>query len=100
MLATAMNILKLIPLIIAACLISGCGGTMITRQNYNGCSIIGGYPYKAVVYDVSEMGFLGYCCLPFDLVIDTVGLPFDLIAWPFGLNRPYPPYEYKEAPRR
>ena len=75
--------------------ISGCAGTAITRQNTQDKSVVGGYPYKAVVYDVAEMGFFGICCIPLDFIIDTICLPIDLVTWPFGCERPYPPYEYK-----
>jgi len=85
----------IITIFIIAFLVSGCAGTAITRQNNFGGHVVGGYPFKAIVYDVSEMGLLGYVSLPVDFVVDVVGFPFDMVAWCFGYVRPYPPYEYK-----
>jgi uncharacterized protein YceK len=88
-----------IPFCIALFLTSGCGGTLYTRGKANGY-VFGKPVYAAVAedYDVTVNGveFLGgffhYNMIkpfsfPLDFVLDTLFLPFDLIAWGFGYDK-------------
>jgi len=96
--------------LLLAAVLPGCG-TLFgrTRADY-----IGAYPGQAIVFDVwamsslfqgkdperphddlerrreGEMNFVGgLLSLPFDVVIDVVLLPADLIGWLFGLEKDF-----------
>ena len=69
--------------------LSGCVGTTATRRRVEDCTPLGGYPYKAVVYDIGELGLFAIVTLPFDFVCDSIALPMDLIAWGMGYHRSY-----------
>ncbi len=103
------------PLLLLACvvLLSGCTGTMLTRSSrpmdhadpapHN---MFGGYPFQAVVVDYQIESasqndgntYEVFAALAVDLVVDTVLLPIDLIAWAFGchkrslISKPYSNY--------
>lgn len=91
--------MKYLFLVFSLFLCSGCG-TLFTRCGDNG-NVIGKYPYSAVGKDIdmiasveSGVGYTilliapsGLISLPIDIVVDTVLLPADLIAWPFGLSK-------------
>ena len=86
-------------IVLSSCLVMpGCLGTYLSRTGGNGC---GKYPYLAIVYDVevplhvmdqpheswgskTAAVIFGILSVPFDLALDTVLLPLDLIAWPLG----------------
>lgn len=85
-----------------ACLsMSGCVGTILSRtpDGNENVSFLGAYPYAGVVIDfrlasLTRSGQLGdfsgplpLISIPLDIVIDTVLLPGDLIAWPFGYRK-------------
>ena len=81
----------------------GCG-TVFTRASPD---LFGAYPLQAVVFDlafISKVGegsqefmgmspnggwffVTGVVSLPFDLAIDLVALPVDLVAWTLGATR-------------
>ena len=77
--------------------LSGCVGTIITRADGEGSNIIGAYPYQAVYSDCVvvanprdggwRFSVFGVLSVPLDIVIDSVMLPFDLVAWPMGLHK-------------
>ena len=86
-----MYIARLLVLVFCLVFISGCLGTISTRDKGN---FAGGYPYQAVAFDgycVAEArGNLapgGLVSMPLDLVVDTVLLPIDLLLWPFGFKK-------------
>ena len=85
---------KLLSCVIASFMLSGCLGTFSSRD----CDVVGKYPGMAIAEDFRVMGTPGpygtgwlaviaLISLPVDIVVDTVLLPVDLIAWPFGLKR-------------
>ena len=70
-------------------LLSGCG-TVGTRLGHTS---FGAYPYQAIATDVEavaeadvpgEIRILAFLSFPFDLVLDTLLLPPDLILWAAG----------------
>lgn len=87
-------------LLLAALCLSGCG-TLITRTTMAmpGGDFAGAYPFQAVAVDVDGMfhqksGLLEECCkimafmsIPFDLAIDLVLSPIDLLLWPMGFTK-------------
>jgi uncharacterized protein YceK len=82
--------MRLGPLIVCALSSSGCLGTLGTRST----KAIGAYPYEAVYSDVRDPWREGpsaipfdMLSLPFDIVVDTVLLPFDSIGWCFGQRK-------------
>ncbi len=88
---------KKITLFVTVLLFTSCIGTISTRT---GGDHIGRYPYQALYIDFYEMPQelihkdenlaivpLFIFSFPFDLVIDTVLLPADLITWPFGYEK-------------
>ena len=80
-------------------ILQSCMGTGFTRLQDG--SFAGKYPYSAVGADavmVKEAfgrpvdhggGFalVGIISFPLDIVLDTILLPVDLIAWPFGFEK-------------
>ena len=90
--------------VIALCTLSltGCAGTMMTRshepmENASTAphSMFGGYPFQAVVVDFQIESrsnnegniYEAFGSLATDLVVDTVLLPIDLVAWLFGCHK-------------
>jgi len=79
------------------CLNSGCVGTVFSRMPSSPMeSPFGRYPGDAVVLDVKFMSegddkyhsaLVGALSIIPDIIIDTVLLPIDLIAWPFGFKK-------------
>ena len=82
-------------------ILPGCIGTYGTRMLSDpvekNASFVGGYPFMAVAVDCSVIGGSSTGCgnifksacflsLPFDLVVDAVLSPIDLIMWPFGFR--------------
>ena len=75
--------------------LSGCAGTLVTRYWSHSGSSVGAYPYQAVAYDFKEAHddfdfnsvLVLLCFLPLDVTVDTILLPVDLIAWPFGKKK-------------
>jgi uncharacterized protein YceK len=80
----------------------GCAfGTAVTRMNIDKLNtpLFGKYPYAAVVGDLKIVptigshhegdffGGLALISIPLDFVIDTLLLPIDLVAWPFGFKK-------------
>ena len=79
---------------------SGCGGTLHTRTNLDGTFL--GKPFYAAVVDDFRVTFYGVdhglqwlrgynmikpFSFPMDFILDTVFLPFDLIAWSMGYDK-------------
>ena len=77
-------------------------GTLVTRLGDG--PVFGAYPFEAVVLDVGLVGgafgaekntqsradgeaWMGLVSLPFDLVLDAVLTPVDLVAWAFGVRK-------------
>lgn len=68
--------------------ISGCG-TVMSR---GGDNFFGAYPYQSTATDVGMCGSTetigaGLPSIPFDLILDTVFLPFDLGFWASGQHK-------------
>jgi uncharacterized protein YceK len=78
---------------------AGCG-TFVTRT---GQTTVGAYPYQAVYVDFTlfwpdvfrddnwEVNAVNTTTIivstPIDICLDTIGLPFDLVAWGCGYNK-------------
>ena len=82
--------LSIFAISIVVYLTTGCG-TISTRMGDNQ---FGSPPYGAVVYDAKVIAErqpiakgLAVLNIPFDLILDTVGLPIDLIFWAFGQEK-------------
>lgn len=88
--------------LLAAVLLSGCTGTMLTRTDAEmplaatgSYDAVGGYPFQAVAVDYrleERSGGEGdsynvFLSLAVDLVVDVVLLPVDLVAWAFGCEK-------------
>ena len=82
-------------LTLALCYIvcSGCAGTVFTRMTN---SPFGQYPGEAVYLDAKfiispdlkhDSPLVGLLSIIPDLVIDTLLMPIDFVAWPFGYKR-------------
>jgi uncharacterized protein YceK len=78
----------------ASTALSGCG---TAGSRFHG-AVVGGLPFQAVAFDVlaaSATGapdagvrwLQGLVSLPFDLVIDAVLMPADVVAWIFGVHK-------------
>lgn len=81
---------KLLMSLNAALLLTGCG-TICTRYP-GGSDGVGARPYEAVVQDAVicksvEGCAMGILSMPVDIALDTVLLPVDLIAWPYGCKK-------------
>lgn len=92
--------------LLALALLSTSCGTVLTRTRGD---VFGYYPYEALVADARLIGYgLGFdieiqghgdrmtaddgiggglISLPIDLVLDTIALPIDLVAWAFGCDK-------------
>ena len=82
------KILTVVTLGIIIVVTSGCG-TVMTR---GGDNFFGAPLYQATVADVGMCGSTetigaGLPSFPFDLVLDTVFLPFDLVFWATGQHK-------------
>lgn len=85
---------------LATCL-NGCFGTYATRFMANDrskdTSWVGKYPYQSIASDFNTAAhprhggavitMISIVSIPFDLVVDTILLPVDLILWPMGLKK-------------
>lgn len=89
--------------VLSLALLSTSCGTVLTRTRGD---VFGYYPYEALVADAKLIGYslgfdiaiegtlnrtpaddgltAGLLSLPLDLVLDTIALPIDLVAWAFG----------------
>ena len=77
---------------LALCASSGACGTAISRDRDGDGTVFGAYPFEAVAIDVEIMGMQGFllcglASLPFDLVVDVVASPIDLVAWVCGADK-------------
>ncbi len=76
--------MKRIGILLIVLTLTGCG-TVVSRT---GSKSFGAYPYQAVATDVAvvavekpEVKVLAFFSIPFDLILDTLFLPPDLIFW-------------------
>jgi hypothetical protein len=101
-----MKIAKYIVMVLIIFSLFGCMGTLTTRvykHNDVEPDFVGAYPFSGLANDVKHVikgngenhvpvpdGFtrmVSFLSIPFDIVVDAILLPADLIAWPFGLKK-------------
>jgi uncharacterized protein YceK len=79
-------------IVFAALLLSTTGcGTVMYR---GGDNFFGAYPYQCTVLDAAMCGSTetvgaGLPSIPFDFILDTVFLPFDLVFWMTGQHKDF-----------
>jgi uncharacterized protein YceK len=93
------KIINLLFVIIMPMILTGCIGTVATRDcsDING-QFAGAYPFQAVALNGLVMKdnynkgykflvFLGIISMPTDFIFDFVLSPIDLALWPFGFKK-------------
>jgi len=83
-LSVRQNEMKQIGIALLLLTLTGCG-TVVSRT---GSHSFGAYPYQAVATDVAvvavekpDVKVLAFFSIPFDLILDTLFLPPDLLFW-------------------
>ena len=88
--------MKIVLVIFLIFFLSGCIGTATTRCLSKNGSVFGSKPYQAVSQDIEfnkenettlDKFYMLFLFLPVDAIIDTILLPVDLIAIPFGKKK-------------